>query len=100
MLHGLAGTLAGRHMTAPHPRALTGPQGSKQWPLGLCLRRGPGLPKGPSDIHQTWDVYQTLLYVLPGPKSQRVGSRRRKGKSPDPTMPDPSEMGRRTPPVL
>lgn len=81
----LAGTLASRHGCS-HPKGLDRTTGSKQ-----CL---PGaLPKAKTPL------ISIKLYVLPGPKNNRVGSRRRKRQSPGCKMLDPRAMGICTPAV-
>lgn len=69
-----------------HPKSLDRTTGSKQ-----CLSGALPKAKTPS--------ISIKLYVLPGPKNNRVGSRRRKRQSPGCTMLDPRAMGICTPAV-
>lgn len=91
--HWLAGT-----RLLPTLKGLDGTTGQQTVPpWGYACSKVSACPKAPQISVKHWTCIKLVLYALPGPKSNRMGSGRRKRDSPDHMMPDPSRMGRRTP---
>lgn len=93
----LVGTLAGRHHTAPCPRASTGPQGSKLCLPGAVPAAGSLPAQGPSDSHQTVDLCQNSYCVYFLVQRATGWGQEKEGKDPAHMVPGPSETGSCTP---